>query len=222
MPFFSSSRAVSITSHRFNLSVEETFEMNRSFPKAEAAATALVLMDFQPAVLAGLSDFDTTELLDRAENAVSWARANSVRVAHVRVAFTNADLAAIPDRNRAFSVLKGGGILKEGSPECEIVDALKPEPHDIAVRKTRFGSFSTTHLHLQLREAGVQSLVLAGVTTSGVVLSTVRDGADKDLGLYVLSDACADGDPEVHRVLVDKVFPQQAHVIGTAQLGDLF
>ena len=195
--------------------------MVRSFPPAESSTTALVLMDFQPAVLDSLGGIDAAELVGNAKKALSWARANRVRVAHVRVAFKDADFAAIPDRNRAFSVLKGGGMLHDGSPECDIVDALKPEADDIAVRKIRFGSFSTTGLDQQLQEAGVQTLVLAGITTSGVVLSTVRDAADKDFGLYVLADACADGDLEVHRVLVHKVFPQQAYVIETAQLDDL-
>jgi nicotinamidase-related amidase len=47
----------------------------------------------------------------------------------------------------------------------------------------------------------------------GVVLSTVRAAADLDYRLVVLRDCCADGDSEVHRVLLDKVFPRQAEVI---------
>jgi nicotinamidase-related amidase len=59
--------------------------------------------------------------------------------------------------------------------------------------------------------------VLAGIATSGVVLSTVRQAADLDLGLTVLSDGCLDADEEVHRVLVEKVFPQQAVVTTVAE-----
>ena len=59
----------------------------------------------------------------------------------------------------------------------------------------------------------VANLVLAGISTSGVVLSTVRAAADLDFGLTVLADACTDGDPEVHRVLTEKVFPRQADVV---------
>jgi nicotinamidase-related amidase len=64
---------------------------------------------------------------------------------------------------------------------------------------------------------GATSLVLAGIATSGVVLSTLRMAADLDFGLTVLSDACADGYPEVHRVLLEKVFPRQADVVTTAE-----
>jgi nicotinamidase-related amidase len=48
------------------------------------------------------------------------------------------------------------------------------------------------------------------------VLSTLRAAADLDFELTVLRDACADTDPEVHRVLLDKVFPRQARVIDAA------
>lgn len=63
-----------------------------------------------------------------------------------------------------------------------------------------------------LRAARADSLVLAGISTSGVVLSTLRQAADLDYRLTVLADACADADPEVHRVLTAKVFPKQALV----------
>ena len=52
---------------------------------------------------------------------------------------------------------------------------------------------------------GIDTLVLACIATSGVVLSTLRDGADRDYRMFVLSDCCADMDAEVHRVLMEKV-----------------
>ena len=67
-----------------------------------------------------------------------------------------------------------------------------------------------------LRAKGVRHLVLSGIATSGVVLSTLREAADKDYRLTVLSDLCADRDPEVHSVLMTKVFPRQAQVTSIA------
>jgi nicotinamidase-related amidase len=58
--------------------------------------------------------------------------------------------------------------------------------------------------------------VLTGIATSGVVLSTLREAADRDFRLVVLSDGCLDADPEVHRVLTEKVFPRQAEVMAVA------
>ena len=53
------------------------------------------------------------------------------------------------------------------------------------VRKTRVGAFSTTDLDEQLRQRGVDTLLLAGISTSGVVLSTVRDAHDRDYRVFV-------------------------------------
>jgi nicotinamidase-related amidase len=50
-----------------------------------------------------------------------------------------------------------------------------------------------------------------------VVLSTLRQAADLDYGLVVLSDGCLDADPEVHRVLTEKIFPRQAEVVTVAE-----
>jgi len=68
-------------------------------------------------------------------------------------------------------------------------------------------------LEVLLRGLGAGTLVLAGIATSGVVLSTLRQAADLDYRLVVLADACLDADPEVHRVLTEKVFPRQADVL---------
>ena len=98
---------------------------------------------------------------------------------------------------------------------------MAPHEGDIIVRKTRVGAFSTTDLAQQLADRGIDTLILAGISTSGVVLSTVRDGADRDYALYVLSDATADGDAAVHACLMEKVFPRQAKVITVAELDGL-
>jgi len=195
--------------------------MDEDVPKVDAARTALVLMDFQPAVLGTVAEGDTAALLANAGKALTWARSAGLTVAYVRVAFRDADYAAIPEHNRAFAPFRGGGMLADGSPECEIVESLRPQRDEIVVRKTRFGSFSTTSLSDLLREAGIESLILAGITTSGVVLSTVRDAADQDFQVYVLADACADSNPQVHSLLTETVFPQQAYVTSTAQLNQL-
>lgn len=86
------------------------------------------------------------------------------------------------------------------------------------VRKIRLGAASTTDLYDQLAARGIDTLILTGISTSGVVLSTLMDAADRDYQVYVLADGIADRDPETHRILVDKGFPSRAHIIDTAQL----
>ena len=86
------------------------------------------------------------------------------------------------------------------------------------MRKVRVGAFGTTDLDEQLRARGVDTLVLAGISTSGVLLSTVRDGYDRDYRLLVLADASADPEPGVHEFLTETLFPRQAEVIEVADL----
>ena len=81
------------------------------------------------------------------------------------------------------------------------------------VVKKRVSAFSGSDLEVLLRSLDVTHLVLTGIATSGVVLSTLREAADKDYRLTVLADGCLDADEEVHRVLIEKVFPRQAEVV---------
>jgi nicotinamidase-related amidase len=94
--------------------------------------------------------------------------------------------------------------------------ALSPIPGEPVVTRRGVDAFAGSHLDVVLRARGIRSLVLCGATTSGVVLSTVRSAADLDFELTVLRDACADADPQVHRVLLDRVFPRKADVIDVA------
>jgi nicotinamidase-related amidase len=85
------------------------------------------------------------------------------------------------------------------------------------VTKRRVSAFTGSDLEVVLRSLKVQHLVLAGISTSGVILSTIREAADKDYHLSLLSDCCADPDPEVHTLLLSKVFPRQADVLTADQ-----
>jgi nicotinamidase-related amidase len=86
----------------------------------------------------------------------------------------------------------------------------------VIVSKRRVSAFSGSDLDVVLRSGGITSLVLAGIATSGVVLSTLRQAADLDYGLTVLADGYLDADPEVHRILVGKVFTRQADAVSIA------
>ena len=99
----------------------------------------------------------------------------------------------------------------------QVADAVAPHPGEPVVTKRRVRGFADSDLDAILRAHRAERLVLAGIATSGVVLSTFTQAADLDFDLVVLSDAVADADPEVHRVLLEKVFPKQAAVLTTAE-----
>jgi nicotinamidase-related amidase len=191
-----------------------------TLPAIDPKHTALLVMDYQPAALGSLSDAEA--LLSRVAGVIAVVRRHGGQIGYVRVAFEDADYDAIPATSwMGTRVASAGRAFHSESPATAVHEHVAPEPGDIIVRKTRVGAFSTTDLDQQLRDRAIDTLILAGISTSGVVLSTVRDASDRDYRVFVLADASADPDPEVHDFLTEKIFPRQAHVITIAELHDL-
>jgi nicotinamidase-related amidase len=193
--------------------------MSSPAPALDPKQTALLVMDFQRGVVDRVPGVDG--LLTRVQQAIADVREHGGTIGYVRVAFTEADWAAIPPVNAVFARVGDNRLMHHADPSTAIHDRLAPEPGDIVVRKTRVGAMSTTDLDRQLRDRGITTLVLAGISTSGVVLSTVIEAADRDYRLYVLSDGTEDLDAETRDVLLGKVFPRRAQVIDTAGLRTL-
>ena len=178
------------------------------------AATALLLMDFQQGIVERLG---APEVLAAAGGALAKARDAGLLVVHVRVAF-RPGYPEVSPANASFAALSDAGPeFTEAHPKTRVHAELEPRDGEPVVVKRRVSAFTGSDLDVVLRSRGVRDLALAGLATSGVVLSTLRQAADLDFGLTVLADACGDGDPEVHRVLTEKVFPRQAAVTTVAQ-----
>jgi len=136
-----------------------------------------------------------TELLPR-------ARASGALIVFVRTAFraNGADVSGEP----FAAFYRAGEHFHEGSPGTEI--GLEVTGDDVVVLKRRTSAFAGTDLDLVLRARGVDSLAITGVATSAMVAATLYDASDRGYAVTVLRDGCADHDPAVHEVLVDKVF----------------
>lgn len=173
--------------------------------------TALLIMDMQKGILARYPLEEA--VLSPFRQALTAAREHGVQVIYVRLAFREG-YPEVGSGNGMFAGISQRGGMTVADEGTQIIDALRPEPGEPVVNKVRFSAFAGSGLDVLLR--GVESLVLCGVSTSGVVLSTLREAADRDFALTVLSDACLDSDPEVHRVLLEKVFPRQAAVMSAA------
>jgi nicotinamidase-related amidase len=158
----------------------------------------------------------TAETLEPFRTAIGAARRTGLPVTYVRVAF-RPGAPEVSLNNRSFAHLAGQPGMEADSPLTQIHPAVAPEPEDVVVVKKRVSAFAGSDLDMVLRAQGIDTLVLTGIATSGVVLSTVREAADRDYRLVVLHDACLDADPEVQRVLTGKVFPRQAEVLSTLE-----
>jgi nicotinamidase-related amidase len=180
----------------------------------DPATSALLVMDFQIAIVDGPAlgaTADKEVLLSRTARLIDAARRAQTKVIYVVVGF-RAGYPEISPRNRTFGVLRESGRFAEGSPGNAVHPTVAPKPGDVVVTKHRVSAFAGTDLEMVLRASGIDTLVLCGIATSGVVLSTVRHATDADYRLVVVSDCCADADPEVHRLLVEKVFARPATV----------
>jgi nicotinamidase-related amidase len=174
--------------------------------------SAFLIMDVQNGIV---ERFSAADALQPLQAALHTARAQAIPVIFVRVALRPGYPDVSPN-NRSFSSLKERGGMLETDEATQVWEGVRPEPQEVVVVKRRVSAFTGSGLEVILRAQAIEHLILTGIATSGVVLSTLREAADQDYRLTVLSDACLDADPEVHRVLMEKVFPRQAHVMTVA------
>lgn len=154
--------------------------------------TVVLSMDFQNDIVTAFSPTDP-ELLTRAGAVLNCARAAGIPVVHVVVQFRPGH-PEIADRGM-FKMVRDSGRLVEGTPGAAIHPAVAPEEGDVVVTKRRVGAFSGSDLDVVLRAHDCRHLVLLGVATSGVVLSTVRLAADLDYTMNVVTDSARTANP---------------------------
>lgn len=171
---------------------------------------ALLVMDVQNGIVSRFAESERVML--PFQKALGAAREHKMAVFFVRVGFSKGYPEVSP-QNRAFSAISKIGGMTVADPSTQIHESVQPRTGEPVVTKYRVSAFAGSNLEVILRAKQIDTLILTGISTSGVVLSTLRQAADLDFRLTVLSDACLDVDAEVHRVLMDKVFSRQADVL---------
>lgn len=186
-------------------------------PRIDPRTTAMLCMDFQVGIVQNFGGPGAEALLDRTAALLDAARGAKLLVGYVKVGF-RPGYPEISANNQSFSTIRENGRFAGDAPGTEIHPRVAPHEREFVVTKHRVGAFHGTDLDMILRANGIDTLVFAGIATSGVVLSTVRHAADADYRIVIAADCCADGDAEVHRVLTEKVFPRQAKVASSAEV----
>lgn len=179
------------------------------------AKTALLVMDVQPGIVDRLPDPEG--YLAHVSKAAEAARAASIPVIYVVARFRAQYVDASAANPMTARVRELGGLFVEGHPTAEVHAAAGRRDGDITVVKNRVSAFAGTDLATVLRSLGASEVVLAGIKTSGVVLSTVRAAADLDYTITVLEDLCLDTEQDVQDVMMKKVFPAQGRVVKTEE-----
>lgn len=183
------------------------------------ARTAVLSLDLQAGVVSVyVKDCD---FIPRVAHVLELARNAGIRVIHVKVGLRPNVPEASP-RNRFLSGVKASArhqLFFQGDSGA-IHSSVAPEPADLIVTKSRISAFAGTDLDLLLRANEIDTLILLGIATSGVILSTFLHAFDADYRLVVVKDCCADLDPELHSTLTERLFPRFSSVITASELAD--
>jgi nicotinamidase-related amidase len=179
--------------------------------------TALLCMDYQSAIVAAYGGDGADNLLSRATNVLAKARKRGMPVIYIQVGF-RPGFPEISDRNLMFSTIKSDPQRRQmfDGPAREIHPAVAPQDGDIVITKHRVSAFAGTDLDMILRANKIDTLVLFGIATSGVVLSTLIHAVDEDYKLFVIEDLCADGDQELHASLT-RFYARRGTVISSSE-----
>ena len=186
-------------------------------PAFDPARTAVLAMDCQAAIVAAYVK-PPEPYLERAVSVLAAARRARMAVIHVQVGF-RPGMPEINARHGLFGTIKSDPQRQqmfEGTGGA-VHPALGPEPGDLVVTKRRVSAFTGSDLDVLLRANEIETMVMFGIATSGVVLSTLLEASDADYRLFVVKDCCADLDQRLHAALVEGLFPSRATVVTTRE-----
>jgi nicotinamidase-related amidase len=179
----------------------------------DPAHTAVLSMDCQAGIVSIYTREGRDAFLARVASVLNHARAAGMTVIHVQLGF-RPGLPEVSSRNALFGAVKSSEQHQQlfRGPHAAIPDAIAPQDDEVVITKRRISAFAGTDLAMILRANDIDTLVLYGIATSGVVLSTRTEAADADYRLAVIGDCCADLDSALHDCLVQRFFPTRGSV----------
>jgi nicotinamidase-related amidase len=188
-------------------------------PALDPARTAVLSMDMQAGIVSIYAGEQQDAFTARAAGVLGRCRDRGMTVIHVQVGF-RPGMPEISPRNALFAAIRTNPQRQQlfQGDAGKIHPAVAPVGEDIVITKHRISAFTGTDLDMILRAKEIDTLVLFGIATSGVVLSTLLDAVDADYRVIVVKDCCADQDADVHSVLLEKVFPRRGTVVTSAEL----
>jgi nicotinamidase-related amidase len=185
--------------------------------KLDRTRTLLLMADFSAGNMAQNPIVKERHTFERAGEVLAAARSAGVPVAYC-ISHFRPGYPEIPEHDNPRSAMRASGEVLPADPAMLIHASVKPKEGEPVIAKHRTSAFSGSAFETILRAQGIDTIILMGHATSGVILSTVRLAADLDYHLMVVEDGCADRDPEVHKVLMEKVFPRQATVVSSKEM----
>lgn len=184
-----------------------------------ARHTAFLLLDLHVILCERLNLGPESEVITAAANMRKWALAQGITVVHGLIDFSE------PCRSNA----KSATIIDATLQQVREDENLGNEHDSVALseHEARHGGGKEHVFHRSpgtvsvlmssglrdfLHYKSIRSVVLAGLSTSGCVLSSSRSLSDAGFVTTILTDAIADPRQDVHDTLVKHVLPAQSHV----------
>ena len=195
---------------------------------SQAGKFGLILIDFQndflrPGGFGERLGNDTSSLqhvIEPTKEVLSCARLAGLTVIHTREGHRPnlSDLTSLKANNCSAIGLEGekGRMMVRGDWGNNIVSELKPlsDGSEIVIDKPGKSAFYQTDLELVLKNSGIDTLIVCGVTTEVCVHSTVRDANDRGIKCIVLEDCTASYFNEFHKVGLEMI-AAQGGIFGT-------
>ncbi len=183
----------------------------------DRATTALLIADFYAEMMNSIPHAIERGVVEKTRALQQAARDAGIMVCYSATVF-RPGYPEISDRNKTFSQRKASGQPAVSDPVQVIHEAVRPIEGEVVAGKHRVNAMFGTDLEMSLRANNIETLVMLGYATSGVVLSTTRYAADADFRLTIVEDCCSDQDTEVHDFLTQRIFPRQAEVVNAADV----
>ena len=174
--------------------------------------TTLLIADFYRDMMTTLPHAIDRKVVEKTQAVQKAARDAGILVCYSATVFRPGYI-EISDRNKTFSQRKASEQPAISDPMLVIHEAVRPIEGEVVVGKHRVNALFGTDLDMTFRANNIETIILLGYATSGVVLSTTRYAADADYRIIIAEDCCSDSDIEVHDFLTQRIFPRQADVV---------
>ena len=185
----------------------------------DRSTTALLIADFYAEAMGTLPHAVERDVVQKTVELQAAAREAGMMVCYCATVF-RPGYPEISERNKTFSARKASGQPAVFDPVAVIHPDVRPRDGEVVVGKHRVNALFGTGLDVALTGNNINTIILLGYATSGVVLSTTRYASDRDYRLFIVADCCADSEPEVHDFLIGRILNRQAEIVTASEAVD--
>ena len=202
----------------FGLSVPENLQ-----DVVRSSGCALIVYDMQAGIVPQISS--GLEIQQQCAALVDAARKAGLRIFYTRHFFLPSSAAGVAQLRRAMVWQRKDEpqetkcFIPQGSPAFQIVSELEPREGEVVIDKITMSAFEGTFLNLAMRDAGIDSFLIAGIALEIGIEPTVRQGLDLNYLPVVISDACGSRTEELkHRSLATLKETGEVFMASTADI----